>query len=359
MVGAALPVGGPRRAVGRAGLLLERLRALLQLAGGERGGHRHAAPSPSAPLARLERVERLLQPPPVAGRGEAARRRGARRGERGRVRLRRRRRDRQHRPRLAARAQRRVGAEHDVAQPGAERGGDVDRRRPARRRPRLEGALVGVAREPLGARPRRAPRSAGRARRRAAASAAPARRSRGSCRSSPRRPRARAPPRRARGSAARIRSRSSPAAFSVKVSARIEPTGTPSRSTASTQRSAITAVLPEPALAASSAEPARSSIAARCSGVKATVIRARPEPRSSARPADRRVRAAVRRALLRARARPRPPAARARSRSARSRTSASAASSSAPRRLGAHVAAGHVVAHQPARRATRFAHSAW
>ena len=53
----------------------------------------------------------------------------------------------------------------------------------------------------------------------------------------------------------------------MNVSARIEPTGTPSRSTASTQRSAITAVLPEPALAASSAEPARSSIAARCSGV--------------------------------------------------------------------------------------------
>ena len=72
----------------------------------------------------------------------------------------------------------------------------------------------------------------------------------------------------------RIRSRSSPAAFSVNVSARIDPTGTPSLRTASTNRSTITAVLPEPALAASSAEPLRSSIAARCSGVKCTPPRA-------------------------------------------------------------------------------------
>ena len=87
----------------------------------------------------------------------------------------------------------------------------------------------------------------------------------------------------------RMRSRSSPAAFSVKVRARIEPTGTSSFSTASTQRSAITAVLPEPALAASSAEPVRSSIAARCSAVKATppgriftATLIRPPARSSA-----------------------------------------------------------------------------
>ena len=59
----------------------------------------------------------------------------------------------------------------------------------------------------------------------------------------------------------RIRSRSSPAAFSVNVSARIDPTGTSSLHTASTNRSTITAVLPEPALAASRAEPLRSSIA--------------------------------------------------------------------------------------------------
>ena len=61
----------------------------------------------------------------------------------------------------------------------------------------------------------------------------------------------------------RTRSRSSPAAFSVKVSARIDPTATPSSSTASTNRSTITAVFPEPALATSNADPARSAIAAR------------------------------------------------------------------------------------------------
>ncbi len=68
----------------------------------------------------------------------------------------------------------------------------------------------------------------------------------------------------------RTRSRSSPAAFSVNVSASTAPTATSSFSTASTKRSTITAVLPEPAFAASRAEPVRSSIAARCSPVKRT-----------------------------------------------------------------------------------------
>ena len=111
-------------------------------------------------------------------------------------------RDRQHRPRLAARAQRRVRAEHDrraARRPNAAATSTAGA--PRSRRPRLERALVGVARRAAPRRPRRAPRSAGRAPRRAAASAGSARRSRGSCRSSPRRPRARAPPRRARGSA--------------------------------------------------------------------------------------------------------------------------------------------------------------
>ena len=69
----------------------------------------------------------------------------------------------------------------------------------------------------------------------------------------------------------------------MNVSARIEPTGTPSSSTASTKRSTITAVLPEPALAASSAEPLRSSIAARCSAVKRGALHHDPStPASSA-----------------------------------------------------------------------------
>ena len=191
------------------------------------------------PVAALQRVERLLELLPVARGGEAAGGLGAGGGELGRVGVGRGRRDREHRPRLPARAQRRVRGEDELAQPRPEGGGDVDRRRPARRRPRLEGAVVGVARRAAAPRPRRAPRSAGPAPPPAAASAAPARRSRGSCRSSPRPPRARAPPPPAPMKRRRMRSRSSPAAFSVNVSARIEPTVTPSCSTASTHRSAI------------------------------------------------------------------------------------------------------------------------
>ena len=60
VVGAALAVGGPRGAVRGARLLLERLRALLELAGRERGRHRNAWFT-ERPVAALQRVERLLE----------------------------------------------------------------------------------------------------------------------------------------------------------------------------------------------------------------------------------------------------------------------------------------------------------
>ena len=148
VVGAALAVGGPGGAVRGARLLLERLRALLELAGRERGRHRNAWFA-ERPVAALQRVERLLELLAVARGGEAAGGLGAGGGELGRIGVGRGRRDREHRPRLPARAQRRVGGEHELAQPGPEGGGDVDRRRPARRGPVFERAVVGVAGEPL------------------------------------------------------------------------------------------------------------------------------------------------------------------------------------------------------------------
>ena len=151
VVRAALAVGGPGLAVGRARLLLERLRALLELAGRERGRAPARRGIAEHALARLERVERLLEPPPVAGGGEAARRLRARRGERGRVRVRR----RAAGPAAPAASRRASAASSGRrARSRAARRRRPRRRRspaaPARRRPRLERALVGVAREPLG-----------------------------------------------------------------------------------------------------------------------------------------------------------------------------------------------------------------
>jgi hypothetical protein len=86
----------------------------------------------------------------------------------------------------------------------------------------------------------------------------------------------------------RIRSRSSAAAFSVNVSVRIEPTARPSWRTASTKRSTITAVLPDPAPAASSDDRSRSPIAARCSGVQATAAGVRSASAGVTPPLQRR-----------------------------------------------------------------------
>ena len=201
VVGAALAVGGPGRAVGGARRLLERLRALLELAGRERGRHRHArlarAPGRSSPARRA---------PPRAScrcrrwRGSGRPRRGRRRARPGRGRARA---AGSGAPAASARASAASSARR--ARGRAARPRRRRRRRPPpprapRPRPRTRGRRRrGRAAPP---RPRRAPRSAGRARPPAAASAAPARRSRGSCRSSPRRPHARAPPRPAPGSAA-------------------------------------------------------------------------------------------------------------------------------------------------------------
>ena len=152
VVRATLAVGGERRAVGLARLLPQRLRALLELRRGERGRHRHALARGEHALARLERGPALLDPAPAAGRREVARRDRARSDERGRVGDGLRRRHPQHGPRLAARAQRRVGGEHDLAQAGSVRRRDLDRRRAALARPLLERALVGLPGEPLGGR---------------------------------------------------------------------------------------------------------------------------------------------------------------------------------------------------------------
>ena len=201
VVGAALAVRGPGRAVGGAGVLLERLRALLELA----AARARPAPAPHPRRARARRSRARRAPPRAAARcppwrGSAPPRRARRRARPGRGPA----------PRAgsaAPAASRRASA---ASSGRRARRRAAPPRTPRRRRPPARPAPPPTprrrARRRRGRaaprRPRRARRSAGRARRRAAASAAPARRSRGSCRSSPRRPRARAPPRRARGSAA-------------------------------------------------------------------------------------------------------------------------------------------------------------
>jgi len=65
---------------------------------------------------------------------------------------------------------------------------------------------------------------------------------------------------------ARIRARSCAAALSVNVMARMASTGTPSWSTAATNRSTMTEVLPLPALADTNTDPLRRSTTACCSG---------------------------------------------------------------------------------------------
>ena len=151
VVGAALAVGVERGAIGLARRLPERLGVLLELRGRERGRDRNAPVGQHA-LADVERRPALVEPDPGAGGQEIPRRRRARRGQLRRVGRRPGRRHAQHGPRLAARAQRRVDAEHDVLEARAVGRGDVDRRRPALARPLLERALVGLPREPLGGR---------------------------------------------------------------------------------------------------------------------------------------------------------------------------------------------------------------
>ena len=254
MVRAALPVGGERSAVRLARRLPQRLCALLELGRRERGRRRHVARGQHA-LAGVERRDALLDPaagcpqwrggvplPPaqrsvprrraparVAGRAARAASRRASAASRGR----------------SARSR---GGSGPYAAATSIAGAPRSRAQSSNARSYASPASRSAAGSSSTSKRGSRPAASGRARRMRAQKPwivpiQPASTAR-AVSSSPSATKRR-----------RMRSRSSPAAFSVNVRARIEPTGTPSCSTASTQRSAITAVLPEPALAASSAEP--------------------------------------------------------------------------------------------------------
>ena len=143
------PVRAPGGAVGLAGLGLQRLRAVLQLGGVERARPRHSlSPRTSPHASRAVRAAVTRAPAPARKRSCSAASRARARGAR--VRHRARRRDRQPRALVAARPQRRVGIEDQLAQGRAVGRGEVDRRGPLGAGPALQRALVGRTGQPLG-----------------------------------------------------------------------------------------------------------------------------------------------------------------------------------------------------------------
>ena len=157
VVGARLPVGAERLAVGLAGLLAERLgaagqRRRLELVrrrdhGGGRGGGRGPL-RPEHLRPRLERRERRRDALAVPGGGEVRGRRRARGRGRGGIGHRHLGRDRQRGPRRPTAAQHGVGAQDHPLQIGRIGGGEVDRGLPAAGRPRFQRGVVGLARQP-------------------------------------------------------------------------------------------------------------------------------------------------------------------------------------------------------------------
>ena len=152
VVGARRPVRLPRLAVAGARLVLERLGAAAELGDVELARPRHGRGSGAEPLAGLQRLARGGHLLAVGGAGEGGGGRGAGGGERRGIGIRQRRRDRQPRMGLAAAAQCLVRAEDEVGQGRAVGGGEVERRRAARRGPGLERGLVRALGEPPGGR---------------------------------------------------------------------------------------------------------------------------------------------------------------------------------------------------------------
>ncbi len=150
VVGARLAVGLPRVAVADAGLRLERRRLGAELRVVELGGVRHVAAAPGERDPGLERCDPLPHADTRHGGRELPRGGGGRRPEERRVGRGCRRRDLQARPGGTAAAQRGVGVQDEVAEPRPVGRREVDRLRAPLLHQRVERALEGAAREPLG-----------------------------------------------------------------------------------------------------------------------------------------------------------------------------------------------------------------